>query len=118
MGVIAAGIACGLPFDEYDKIEWSDELARLDSFFIRLQEDSDSEGFVWMMIDEKESLESAKKHIARLVKHIKFRKAAKDKIIFAIEKSNYHRTRLIIVPDGAELPGCENCEIIKGKDFN
>jgi hypothetical protein len=117
VAVVAERISCGFSLDEYDKIPLSEELARLDNFLISLQEDSDSKGFVWMTIDQNESVENAKKHIKRLVQHIKYRKAKKEKITFAIEKSDQRRTRLMIIPDDAEFPNCEKCEMIKGSDI-
>ena len=116
MGVIAQALPIE-PYDDYGKISWSDELTRLDSFFISLQQNPGYIGFVWMQTDEKESIASAKKHIERILKHIKYRKVKKERFIFAIEKSNYRRTRLITASSRAKLPECEDCEIIKGKDF-
>ncbi len=116
IGVIAQELPVE-PYDQYRKISLLEEVVRLDSFIIALQQYPDSKGFIWITINEKATAESAKKHIRRLVKHIKFRKFAKERIIFAVEKSSNHHTILVIVPNGAEFPSCEKCEIIKGKDL-
>lgn len=116
VGIVVGG-GCVFPVDDYGRLTLWDELQRIDAFLINLLQDSDSTGFIWISTDKKESVESVKKHIEKLLKHIKFRKFAKERIIFGVEKSDDHRTRFYIIPRGAELPGCENCEIIKGRDL-
>lgn len=117
VGIVAPTIGCGLPTDEYGKIPFDDELLRIDSFLIELQQDSEYQGFIWIKTDENETVAGIKKHIQKLVKHIKFRKVPIDKFIFAIEKSDSHITRLVRVSKFNELPKCEDCEIIKGSDI-
>lgn len=115
-GVIAARLPIE-PFDQYGKISWEDELMRFDSFLIYLDNNPKSKGYVCITTEKKESILSLKKHIRKLVKHIKFRKILLDKIIFATEKSDHHRTTIITIPEGAEILKCENCEILKGSEF-
>ena len=105
------------PYDRYEKISWEDELARFDSFLIAVQQNSESRGYVLITTGQGQSLSSIKKHIQKLIKHLKHRKISPDRIIFAIEKFENRSTTLITVPIGAELPKCEDCEIIKGSDF-
>ena len=105
------------PYDEYRKLILEDELARLDSFMSRLSEEKDYRGFIFITTDENESIETIKKHIQVMVKHFKFREFPKDKLTFAIEKSNQRRTLLWVIPNGGKFPSCENCEILMGKNL-
>jgi hypothetical protein len=116
VGVVVT-IGCGLPADEYGKLPLEDELARMDAFLIELQINSEDQGFIWIKTGENETIEDVKKHVQKLVEHIKFRKVSIDKFIFAIEKSDSRMTRLMRISKTQELPECENCEIIKGWDL-
>ncbi|MCU1289464.1 MAG: outer membrane protein-like peptidoglycan-associated protein [Acidobacteria bacterium] len=105
------------PFEEYQKLPLEDELGRLDNFMSRLSEDKDYKGFIFIITDESESIETVKKHIQVMLKHFKFREFPKDRLTFAIEKSNHRKTLLWIIPDGGKFPSCENCKIIKANDL-
>lgn len=82
-----------------------------------MQQNPGYKGYVWITSAKNESIINLKKHIRKLVRHIKFRKISPSKIIFAIEKSEYRQTTIIIFPEGAELPKCEDCQIIIGSDL-
>ena len=107
----------GDPVKNYKKIPLEDEYVRLDSFMISLANDQSSDGVIHIMTDKDESINTVKKHIRLMMKHFKFRKFPKERIIFLIEKSVERRTLLWIVPEGAKYPNCENCEILKGKSL-
>lgn len=107
----------GEPLDDYEKLSLEEEYARLDAFITNLLNDKSSEGVIYISTDKDESIEAVKKHIQLIIKHFKFRKFPKDRIIFTIEKSVQRRTLLWIVPEGAKHPSCENCEILKGKNL-
>ena len=116
VGIVAPGIICGLQ-ETYGAISFNEEMARLDAFFVDLQQDSEYQGYILIKSDENESATDIKKRIQKIVKHIKYRKAPINNFIFAIEKSDSHLTTLIPVSKLRELPECENCEIIKGADL-
>lgn len=117
VGIVAPTIGCGLPADEYGRLSFEDELLRIDSFLIELQNNSGDQGFIWIKTDENETIADVKKHIQKLVEHIKFRKVPIEKFIFGIEKSDSRMTRLMRLSKTQKLPECENCEIIKGSDL-
>lgn len=117
VGVVVT-IGCGLPTtDEYGKLPFEDELARIDNLLMELQNNSGDQGFIWIKTNENETIADVRKHIQKLVEHIKFRKVSIDKFIFAIEKSDSRMTRLMRISKTQELPECEDCEIIKGSDL-
>lgn len=103
--------------DTYGKISLKEELERIDLLLIELQNAPDATGFVWIRLDDTESIESAKKRVEQLVKHIKYRGFLKERIVFAIEKTNVLETELIRLPSGLKFPNCGNCEIIKASDI-
>ncbi|MCY7344822.1 MAG: hypothetical protein LH614_01270, partial [Pyrinomonadaceae bacterium] len=84
---------CGFGVDDYRKIPLQEEYGRLDNLFSRLLYDLEYKGFILISIDEIETVDQAKKHIKKLMRHVKFRKFAKERLVFAIEKkSDYHLT--------------------------
>lgn len=117
-GLIAAIPACGISYDEYEKISSNEEFSRLDNFFSRLLNNPGAKGYVLILIGENEAIDQAKKRIIKIMKHVKYREFAKERLIFAIRKSDYHSTRLDVLPQNAKFPECNNCEIMKGEDFD
>jgi hypothetical protein len=94
-------------------------LARLDAFFIALMNNPDDRGFIQISVGENDTIEQIKKHIQKLIRHVKYRKFPAERLIFAIEKIEKlesSTTRLLRLPRDVELP-CDKCEIINGKDF-
>lgn len=114
--VVAPRISCGFQPWEYAKVPLEEELSIFDSISIELKDSPDFQGFVLMTIKVSESSEDVKRHIRRLIEHIEMRKFSKDRFIFGIKKSNHHMTQIYLIPQNAELPGCEDCEIIRGED--
>ncbi len=111
-----AVIVGGCP-DEYGKIPVEEEFHRLDNVLIELENVPKSIAFFRLSI-EKETIEETKKRIEKLMEHVKFRKFPKDRLIFAIEKSDYYSTSVYFILDGKEFPECNGCVIIKGEDIN
>lgn len=106
------------PVDSYGKISWEDESMKLDSLLITIQQNPGDKGYIKITTAKNESIINIKKHVGKLVKHIKSRGLSPGRFIFAIEKSEDHRTILMTVSEDAEIPKCENCEIIIGSDVN
>ncbi len=106
-----------LSFDEYGKLSRREEQARLDSFLIRLFIAEDFQGVIHMRTDKNESNKSVKKRVQFMMKYFKFREFPKERVIFAVEKSNERRTTLWIFPKDFRFNLCENCEILKGTDL-
>ena len=114
---VVAPVLSWEPLDRYDKISFPDELVRFDSFLVELYRNSNYEGLVWITTDKDESFTDVKKHIRKLVKHIKHRKIAPGRIFFLIEKAEYRSTTIFTIFEGSKLPECENCEIIKASEL-
>lgn len=115
-GVIAPKLPdCSL--DEYGKLSLEDEMTRFDAYLADLSFNPQLEIFVQISTDKDESFTDVKKHIRKLVKYIKEREIAPNRVIFAITKSENRMTRIWRVPLGAEMPKCEDCEIFKGSDL-
>lgn len=113
---VVIGAVIGEPYDRYGKIPLHDELPRIDNLLIEMKLNPDYEGFILINAEKPERIPQIKKHIQRLVRHIKMRKTAIERITFAIEIAGYDSTFLILVPQGASIPECENCEIIRGEE--
>ena len=68
--------------------------------------------------DKDENFTDIKKHIQRLVKHIKHRKIATEQNnCLRLLSLNIVQQQSGLFLRGAELPKCENCEIIKASEF-
>lgn len=117
VGVVAQILSID-PVDSYGKISWEEESMKLDSLLITIQRNPGDKGYIKITTAKNESIINIKKHVGKLVKHIKSRGLSPGRFMFAIEKSEDHRTILMTVPEDAEIPKCENCEIIIGSDVN
>lgn len=102
--------------DYYYRLSLSDELARIDSFLVGLNNNPNYEGYILITTGKNESFTDIKKHIRKLIKHIKFRKISPSRITFAIAKSEDRSTRLFNMFREEKPPKCEDYEIIKGSD--
>lgn len=105
------------PVAEFGKIPLKEELAILDILIVIITNAPQSKGYIKISIDKKESIAETKKHIRKLLKHIKYRGFSKNHFIFATKKTNYHKTEYHNLPEGSKFPDCENCEILKGGDL-
>lgn len=105
------------PADNYGKIPLEDELARLDSLMANLMQDSESQAFIILYRDESESFDQTKKHIQKLINHMKFRKFPKERITFALNKTDFYSTVVYIMLDKTKTPECIDCKIIKFNDL-
>lgn len=107
------------PIDEYEKLSRNDERARLDAFLSNILATEDFQGIIHIRTDTNESNKSIKKYIEFMMKHFKFREFPKERIIFAVEKSDQRRTTLWSMPKDFKFQiceKCEKCEILKGAE--
>jgi hypothetical protein len=102
---------------EYGKISLQEEFARLDNIMAILMETPKSQAFIILYRKGKQDVVQIKKHIQKLISHMKFRKFPKERITFALNKTDFHSTVVYIVRDGTKTPDCESCKIIKSSDF-
>lgn len=108
------------PCDSYGKLPLYDELSRLDAFFVRLIDNPNYKGFIYITFEKKETFKQTLKRVKIIMTHVKFRKFPAERLVFAINKSEnfkIHLTILWCLPEGTKYPACENCEVIQGKDL-
>ncbi len=103
----------GEPVDSYGKKSLNDERAILDNFFVSLQNNTGSRGYIYFGIDMSEDLKAVKNRISKLMKHFDMRKVNRSLILFDVCYAGENRTVLWIVPDGAKLPGHDECERVE-----
>lgn len=99
--------------DEYEKVTIGDEKARLDNFFITLQEDKTAEGFIRLQTNTRANLY---KRLKQIDEHLSFRGFNKTRISFAVVKNEKEETQFWAVPRRKKLPNCENCIIVKAEE--
>jgi hypothetical protein len=111
---VMAEIACGLAADDYGRIRWADERARLDNLLIQIRHNPDSRALLLISIEENETLDSTKKHISNILKHLRSRDRDFDlsRMNFAVKRSEQHSTKVYIVPEGADFPECRDCTFV------
>ena len=106
------------PYDEYEKLAIYDELAGFDGYISAINKNrSDYYGFVVIGIKEREISNLTKKRLQRLVKDLDSRKFARERIVFAVNKSSYDRIVFWIVPPDTKIPKCEDREILKASEI-
>ncbi|CAN5309605.1 hypothetical protein BH20ACI2_BH20ACI2_28470 [soil metagenome] len=103
--------------DEYGKISWNGERGRLDNMLFQIKLNPGSTGLLWIYLDKNQTVDSEKKHLAKIVKHFRGRDKKFDlgRLVFMIQKSNKRRSTIQIVPAGEDLTACIGCTIINAK---
>ncbi len=118
---VAAGLVCDMPADEYGRIPWLEEQARLDNFLIHISQDPGYSGIVHMKIKVDESVGSAKEHARRMLNHFKRRDKNFDpgRLLFAIEVSDDGPTTTFrIIAKDSPLPTCTDaCILLNSKEL-
>ncbi|MDQ3712771.1 MAG: hypothetical protein M3388_11220, partial [Acidobacteriota bacterium] len=99
--------------DEFGKVSQGDKKARMDNYFVELQNNPTAEGVIKLQNDI-----DLMTHFKFLTNYIKLRNFDKTRVSFIIADINEQQTQLWIIPAGAENPKCEDCLIIKAKDFD
>ena len=102
-----------LRIDEFGKISQGDKKARMDNFFVELQNNPAAEGVIKLQDDN-----DLMTHLRFLSNYIKVRNFDKTRVSFIIADENEQQTQLWIIPPGAENSKCEDCSIIKAEDFD
>lgn len=108
------GIGHPIPSDEYGKLSWSDERARLDAFFVELSNDP---SFIGALYIHEQSIDFARRHMQKILKHARFREMDKRRLVFLLGTDEEPKTVLWRSLVGAELPTCDGCEIYKGSNL-
>lgn len=119
MGSIAAMAGCGAPMDEFGRLSRSNVKMRIDNFYIRLVNDPDAEGLIFVGLDEKESRALKLSYLNSIYDAILFRKLDPSRVTFVVSERYYETVaKLWLVPRGADFPELgANPVTIKGEDF-
>lgn len=110
----------GEPADNYGKMSFRDESARLDSFIINVLNSPGYKGLMVLHLDKNVSPKENLSRLRKIFKHIKYRKLEENRIIFAVIKDDIsEQTWLWTVPPEAKLPISEsqNAVLINGEEF-
>lgn len=108
---------CRCTVDEYEKIPWREEMARLENFAIEILSAPEYRAFILLSVKKEENARQVRRHIRKMARFLESCKVKKERLIFAIESSEYHTTKFYIVADGVKYPSCEDCKFINGKSL-
>lgn len=118
-----AGVAvdpiCQCSADEFGMLSKSDVRARIDNFYIRLQNDHGMEGFMLVRLNEKENRAVQKRFLNSIYDAIVRLKKDPSRVTFliSVDKSETNTT-LYLVPVGAGLPTTDKAfTLIEGEEF-
>jgi hypothetical protein len=98
-------ILCNLPIDMWGNLPLNEQRSRMDVFFVELESNPTSTGFVLLTEGGKDPMSSGRRRISQMIKHADFRKFDATRIIFEVCPSEETSTKLWRVPPGAEFPG-------------
>ncbi len=116
---VAPNEGCMSPIDEYGDSPWEDEQVRLDNLLFQIRDNPKTYAFVEMSILPKDTVENTKKHIIKMLKHVRKRDRDFDlgRLMFAVRRAREHRTTTFwIFPEAAAHPECaDDCSLINGK---
>lgn len=115
--VVIDSLIEGQPVDEFGDIDSDDMRARLDSFFVELQNNPKHSGFVQVYIDDEEGFDLGNKRIKLFVEHVRFRNMDITRFQFGVSRLGIRSMKLWSVPPGTENPNCDGCVLINGKDL-
>ncbi len=118
---IEASIACGLPADDYEKVPWNVEKARLDNVMIQLNNNPGTRLFIYLRITADESFDETHKHAGKMIRHLLSRNKEFDagRVMFVMSvDDNGHSTIFDLVPEGVKSSRCETgCIQISGSEL-
>ena len=99
-------IACGLAFDSYGDIRFSDEKARLDNFAIQLLNDETARGHIFVYAGRKATAGEAQIRANRALNYLISVRQIDPQRVKAVDGGHQEefRVQLYIVPAGAEPP--------------
>lgn len=126
MAKIFVQVGCKLPYtvDEYGKLSWNDEKARLDNAafqFEQLTSPKDLQNFklvVFLEFDKKVSKNTIKNRIGKILNYLSgVRLINKKRIAFIISESDSELVRYQFLPPDYPYSIFDNALIINGDDF-
>ena len=109
-------------WEDFDNRSWKNERPRLDNLLIRIRQNPEYKAFFYIYVGSDETLDGAKKHIIKMVRHFKSRDKDFDagRLDFALQKAERgHYTKFAIMDNKIDLPKCgDGCTLINGKHVN
>lgn len=111
--------ACGLPYtiDEYGKISWEDEKARLENVVLTMENSKDLELFAFFEFDKKTPQATRKARLAKVLNYLsEIRNLSKDRITFLISEADDERVYFQPLPNDSSPFDADF--VIKGEYFN
>lgn len=111
--------ACGLPYtiDQYRKLPWEDEKARLKNVLSMMENFEDLELFAFFEFDKKTPPNLRKNHLAKVLNYLSVSgNFDKNRITFSISESDSERIYFQPLPDNFSPLDADF--IIKGEYFN
>ena len=97
---------CGIAFDTYGKLDFSDEKARLDNFAIQLQNEEKAQGYIFVYAGRKATVAQAKKHADRARNYLINVRQINPERVKALDGGfqEEFKVQLYVVPDGWTPP--------------
>lgn len=113
------GFGCLMALDEFGKLSKNDIKARIDNFFIRLQNDPEVEGLILVKLNTKESRAFKLTYLNNMYDAILFLKYDPARVTFVVEQDDHDTgTRFWAVPRVADIEELtEGRRRIKGEEF-
>ena len=113
------GFGCGMPLDEFGKLQKYGIKPRIDNFFIRLSEDPAARGLILVKLNTKESRAFKLTYLNNIYDAILFLKYDPARVTFVVLQGDYDTwTKFWSVPPAADTTALtEGGGQIKGEDF-
>ena len=113
------GVGCILPMDDFGKLSKNDIKARIDNFFIRLNNDPEAEGLILVNLNTKESRDFKLTYLNNMYDAILFLKYDPSRVTFIVVQDDHDTvTRLWSVPPSVDTGNLIEGGIqIKGEEF-
>jgi hypothetical protein len=107
--------------DQYGRIPWSKEQARLDNFHFQIEQNPESTGLIYMQIRSADSIDEAKKHARKIAEHFGSCHKHFDllRLMIRIDRvAESPTTSFTIIPRGSKVRVCSpSCILLNGKDL-
>ncbi|MEO5859861.1 MAG: hypothetical protein ABIR33_13035 [Pyrinomonadaceae bacterium] len=103
--------------DSWGVLKPNDERGRLDLFFADLSNSPADAGWIILTVKPGDRLDPTNPRIHFILKHAKYRKFDKGRIVFAIEVGDERLTTVWRVLPRAAPPTCSGCTIFRGENL-
>lgn len=101
---VAPLVVCRCNIAEYEKVSWLKEREHLEGLIAELSNDTEAKVLFLFSFKKDAEMDLILSRQKKILRYLEKRKIPSSRILVKIEKIGHYLTKIIIVPEGADLP--------------